>query len=149
MTDCIITAAGADRLLIDGWKHDGAAAAGTDTALSIVGGDGITIRNFWLVGNFAVAAIESITTANTNCVIGGFDQSSYIHNLHADDVCIELLTASTGFVGPNVACKIADNAANITEALVGDAVQFVHPLPICNLSGESTMETNITASTDA
>jgi hypothetical protein len=44
---------------------------------------------------------------------------------------------------------LQDNAANITEALVGAAMQFMQPINLVNLAGESSMQTNIAASTDA
>jgi hypothetical protein len=44
---------------------------------------------------------------------------------------------------------LQDNAANITEAVVGAACQFYQPINIANLAGEVGMQTNITASTDA
>ena len=49
-TDFIVTDAAANRLYIDGWVHRGAAAAGAETAISIVGGDGATVKNFWIDG---------------------------------------------------------------------------------------------------
>lgn len=147
-TDFIVTTAAADRLLIDGWTHRGAAAAGADTAISIVGGDGITIRNFWIDGNFAVAAIENVTTAATNITIGG-GPSNYIYTRNAADVAVTLVATTTGYVGPNINARLTDNAANITEAFVGAAAVFFQPINIVNLAGESSMQTNITASTDA
>jgi len=148
MTDCIITEATADRLLIDGWVHRGAAAAGGDTALSIVGGDGITVRNFWIDGNFAVAGIQGVTTASTNLTLGGFDQSSYIRSRHATVVAITLHANGTGNIGPNIATRILTDADNITTAVVGAAMQIFQPVIICNADGEVGMETDITASTD-
>ena len=44
---------------------------------------------------------------------------------------------------------LQDNAANVTEAVAGAAMQFMQPIRIVNLAGESSMETNITATTDA
>lgn len=147
-TDFIVTDANADRLLIDGWVHRGASAAGADTAITIVGGDGATIRNFWIDGNFAVAAIENVTTAATNLSIYG-DRQSFIRTRNAADVAVTLAAATTAHVGPNINARLQDNAANITEAFVGAAAQFFQPINICNADGEVGMQTNITASTDA
>lgn len=147
-TDFIVTDATCDRLTIDGWTHRGAAAAGADTAITIVGGDGITIRSAWIDGNFAVAAIENVTTAATNLTIGGFDQSSYIRTRNSADVAVTLVATATGNVGPNIAIRLQDDAANITEALVGADMQFFQPLPICNADGEVGLNTNITATVD-
>ena len=148
-TDFIVTDANADRLLIDGWIHRGAAAAGADTAITIVGGDDIIIRNFNIYGNFAVAAIENVTTAAVRATIGGGNGYNYIWTANAADVCVTMVATATGFIGPNINAMLTDNAANITEAFVGAAMQFMQPINICNLAGESSMFTNITASTDA
>jgi hypothetical protein len=146
--DWIVTDANADRLLIDGWVHRGAAAAGGATAISIVGGDGITIRNFWIDGNFSTAAIENVTTAATNLSIYG-ERPSFIRTRNAADVCITLVATATGNVGPNIYERLTDDAANITEANVGADMQFFQPISICNADGQVGLDTNITASTDA
>lgn len=147
-TDFIVTDANADRLLIDGWQHRGAAAAGAATAISIVGGDDITIRNFNIYGNFSTAAIENVTTAAVRANIAGGSGWNHIWTENSADVCITMHASATGFIGPNIAAMLADNAANITEAFVGAAMQFIQPIEIVNLAGESSMQTNITASQD-
>lgn len=155
MTDCIVTTLAADRFHIKGWLHSGATAAGADTALSIVGGDGIIVEDFDIFGNFAVAAIENVTTAATNLRIGGGSGENYIQQGldSATPVAVTLAAASTGHVGPNIHARIGvdatSNAANITEAFVGAAMQFFQPINICNLGGEVAMQSNITATTDA
>lgn len=147
-TDFIVTTAAADRLHIADWFHNGAAAAGADTAISIVGGDAIVIEDFRITGNFAVACIENVTTAATNIVIRGKSGPSLLQTVNAADVVVALAATTTGFVGPNINAQLKDNAANITEAFVGAAVVFFQPINIVNLAGESSMQTNITASTD-
>lgn len=146
--DFIVTDANADDLLIDGWKHKGAAAAGADTAITIVGGDNITIKNFDIDGNFAVAAIENVTTAAVNLSVYG-DSVSYARTRNAADVIFTAVSTTTGNVGPNIYARLQDNAANITEAFVGAAMHFYQDIAIVNADGESSMLTNITASTDA
>lgn len=148
-TDFIVTTAAADRLYIKNWVHNGAAAAGADTAISIVGGDMSVIEDFTIIGNFAVAAIENVTTAATNLRIGGGDGQNFIWTKNAADVAVTLAATTTGFVGPNINAQITDNTTNITEAFVGAAAVFFQPINIVNLAGESSMQTNITASTDA
>ena len=154
-TDFIVTTAAADRLKISGWIHNGATAAGADTALSIVGGDGIVVEDFSIFGNFAVAAIENVTTAMTNATIGGGPGINYIQNGldSTTPVAITLVSTSTGHVGPNINIRIGldstSNTINITEAVVGAAMQMFLPINICNLGGEVAMATNIVASTDA
>src|SRR3989304_5533665 len=151
----IVTPAAADRLKISGWIHNGATAAGADTALSIVGGDGIVVEDFSIFGNFAVAAIENVTTAMTNARIGGGGGVNYIQNGldSTTPVAITLVSTSTGPVGPNINIRIGldttSNTINITEAVVGAAMQMFLPINICNLGGEVAMATNIVATTDA
>lgn len=148
-TDFIVTDDNADRFYISGWRHVGAAAAGADTAITAVGGDDWVIEDFEIYGNFAVAAIENVTTAANRVRIGGGYKQCYIWTENAADVAITMAAASTGHIGPNINIMLQDNAANITEALVGAACQFFQPINIVNLAGESSMQTNITASTDA
>jgi hypothetical protein len=148
-TDFIVTTDACDRLTISGWVHRGASAAGADTAISLVGGDDWVIENFSIYGNFAVAAIENVTTAANRVRIGGGPAPNYIWTEHASDVAVTMVAASTGSIGPNINAMLQDNAANITEAFVGAACQFFQPINVVNLAGESSMQTNITASTDA
>lgn len=140
---------GGDRLLLDGWVHRGAAAAGAQTAISIIAGDGCTIKNFWIDGNFGTAAIENVTAAATNLTIYGGDGPSYIRTRNAADVAITLVATATANIGPNIYIRLQDNAANITESLVGADAQFFYPLQIVNADGELGFEWNGTASTDA
>jgi hypothetical protein len=147
-TDFIVTDANADRLLIDGWIHRGAAAAGADTAISIVGGDDIIIRNFNIYGNFAVAGIENVTTAAVRINIGGGYGWNYIWTENAADTAVTLVATTDGWVGPNICARLADNAANVTEAFVGADAQFIQPIRIVNADGESSLDTNITATVD-
>jgi hypothetical protein len=156
-TDFIVTDANADRLLIEGWTHRGAAAAGANTAITIVGGDDITIRDFWIDGNFAVACIENVTTAAVNLSVYGNTQC-FTRTRNAADVIVTAVATTTGNIGPNLNIRLQDNAANITECLVGADMQFYGPLQIVNLDGEMPFGVtavggigmiNKTASTDA
>ena len=143
--DFIVTDDNCDRLKINGWKHLGAAAAGADTAITLVGGDDWEITNFDIYGNFAVAAIENVTTAANRIKIN----NGFAETANSADVLITMVATTTGFIGPYINGRLADNAANITEALVGADCQFMQPINLVNLDGESSMQTNITASTDA
>jgi hypothetical protein len=147
-TDFIVTDANADGLTIDGWIHKGAAAAGADTAISIVGGDNISIDNFDIDGNFAVAAIENVTTAAVNLNVGARSQGNLARTRNAADVIFTAVATTTGFVN-NIFSRLQDNAANITEALVGADMQFGPNLPIVNADGELAFQWNGTASSDA
>ena len=147
-TDFIVTDANADRLYIDGWVHRGAAAAGADTAITIVGGDGIVIKNFWIDGNFAVAAIENVTTAATNINIYG-ESASFLRTRNSADVLVTLVATATGNIGPNLYGRVADNAANFAGAFVGDDANFYGPILLVNADGEAGGDAAGTASTDA
>lgn len=146
--DFITTTAAADRLYISDWVHRGDAAAGANTAISVVGGDGLVIENFNLYGNFVTAAIENKTTACTNATIGGGYKQNYIWTKNSADVAVTLAATSTANIGPNINAMLTDNAANITEAFVSAGGRFFQPINIVNLAGESSMQTNITASAD-
>lgn len=148
-TDFIVGDDNCDRLLISGWKHLGAAAAGADTALTVVGADDVVIEEFDLYGNFAVGAIEQVTTAGNRWRIGGGRKPNYIWTEHANDVAITMKSDTTGYIGPNIFIMLQDNAANFAGATVGAAMQFMKPIQIVNLAGESSADTSITASTNA
>ena len=148
VTDFIVTDANADNLLISGWRHLGAAAVGADTAITIVGGDNITIEDFWIDGNFAVACIENVTTAAVNLSVGGGHRMNYARTRNAADVIFTAVATTTGNVGPNIFARLQDNAANITEAFVGAAMQFYTPIGIVNADGERSLDWNGTQSAD-
>lgn len=148
-TDWIVGDDACDRLRITGWKHLGAAAAGADTALTVVGADDVVIEDFDIYGNFAVAAIEQLTTLGNRWRIGGGVKQSFIWTENAADVAITMKSDTTGWIGPNINIMLQDNAANITECVVAAAMQVMQPINVCNLAGESSMQINITASTDA
>lgn len=144
-TDFIVTTVNADRLLIDGWIHRGAAGAGAQTAINVVGGDDIEIMNFNLYGDFIAGAIENATTAAVRISV----HDGYIWTEGAEDLAVIMHADTTGRIGPNISVRLQDDAANITEAFVGAKCQFFQPISICNADGEVGLNTNITATTDA
>lgn len=145
-TDWILTTAAANRLKITNHRHDGDPAAGANAWLAIVGGDGILVDGLRCDGNFAVGGIDIRTTATTDLEV----RNVYFRTRNAADIfLIDTITASTGLIGPNLNLRLQDNAANITEAITGVTFVYFQPINIVNLAGESSMQTNITASTDA
>lgn len=142
--DFIVTDANANYLYIKDWIHRGAAAAGAATAISIVGGDGGVIKDFWIDGNFSTAAIEGVTTAATNLTIS----DGYIRTRNAADILITLVATGTGNVGPNIYGRLQDDAANITEAIVGADMQFFDPIYIANADNERGLQWDGTVSAD-
>lgn len=145
-TDVIVADANADRLLIDGYFHNGAAAAGGASAIALIGMDNPVISNFRIVGNFSVGAIDMRTTAVVDVEIF----NGYIWTKNAADIAIvDTITASTGRIGPDLNLMLKDNAANITEAITAATCHQFDPIYVCNLAGEKAMLINTTASTDA
>ncbi|MDY6835499.1 MAG: hypothetical protein SVY53_11940 [Chloroflexota bacterium] len=146
-TDTIITTAAAERLLIDGYRHIGAAAAGANSAIAIVGAvDGVEVKNFNIYGNFAVGAIDFRTVASTCAWI--HDGLIWTEN-SADIAIVDTITGSSGTIGPNLYIMLQDNAANITEAVTGATFHLFDNVYVCNLASEKGMLINWTASTDA
>jgi hypothetical protein len=146
-TDCVLTTANADRMELAYFEYDGATAAGTNAGIALVGGDGIKIHDFVMDGNFAVGGIDVRTTATTDLKV--FNCNSFRTRNAADIFIVDTITASTGTVGPNLNLRLQDNAANITEACTGATFVYFQPINVVNLAGESSMQINITASTDA
>lgn len=155
-TDVIVADANADGMVISsivpgryGWRHLGAAAAGSASAIQIVGGDDIVIQDFWIYGNFSTAAIESVTTAAVDLTIGGGLMPWHIMTENTADIAITSVSTTSGSViGPGT-IRLADNAANITEAIGLGDMNLYQPVRITNLDSESSIDSNITASTDA
>lgn len=145
-TDVILTTAAANRLKVVNHRHDGATAAGGASAIALVGGDRIRIENCRFDGNFSVGVIDIRTTATTDLEISNVVART---RNAADIFLVDTITGSTGMIGPNIYLRLNDNAANITEALTGSTFVYFQPISIVNLAGESSMQTNIVASTDA
>lgn len=146
-TDFIATDANADRMKLVRWTHRGATGAGADTAISIVGGTDIVIEDAWVDGNFAVSAIENVTTNAVNLALyGGMNRPCYLRTRNNADVVFTARAGTTGNVGPYLYCRLQQNASNITEALVGAGMQFMQPCYIVNANGERNIETNIAVS---
>lgn len=145
-TDVIIADANADRLLVDNYFHNGAAAAGANSAIALIGMDNPVVRNFKIVGNFAVSAVDCRTTAVVDLDI----YDGYIWTKNAADLCIkDTVTGSTGKIGPNLQMMLTENAANITEAVTGATFHMFDDVYVCNLVNEKAMLINWVASTDA
>lgn len=145
--DWVLTTAAANRMHLHHFEYDGDTAAGTNAGIAIVGGDGHKIHDFVADGNFAVGFIDIRTTATTDLKV--FNVMSFRTRNSADIFLIDTITASTETIGPNLYLRLQDNAANITEACTGATFVYFQPISIVNNAGESSMFTNITASTDA
>lgn len=145
-TDVIIADANADRLLIDGFFHNGAAAAGANSSVALIGMDNPVIRNFKMVGNFAVSAIDCRTTAVVDLDI----HDGYIWTKNAADLCIkDTVTGSTGKIGPNLYLMLTDDAANVTEAVTGATFHLFDDVLVCNAVNQKALAINWTVVADA
>jgi hypothetical protein len=147
--DWIDADANADRMLILDHVHRGATDAGAASWVTIAGADDVTIVPRFVDGNFSAACIENTAAASNLTVYGRGDHPAIMRNRNASDVIVTAHASTTGTQGPNIYARLADNAANITEAFVGAAMVFHQPISIVNNAGEVGMQTNITASTDA
>lgn len=148
VTDGILTTAAADRLKILKHVHRGDSAAGTNSAIALVGGTGIEITADRIDGNFAVSAIDIRTTATTDLFI---HDVAYARTRNSADLIIsDTITGSTGQMGPNIFMRLQDNAANITEAITGATFVVMDVgVHVVNAAGEKSIAINWTASTDA
>lgn len=129
----MLTTAGANRLKVTNFTHDGATGAGGVASIAIVAGDGIIIDGAWIDGNFSVAAIDIRTTATTDLQVRniiGRNRNS------ADAILVDTITGSTGTIGPNLNARMADNAANFATAFSGATFVYHGPISLVNLAGE-------------
>ena len=149
--DFIVSDANADRMTILGWVHRAnGGKVGAQTAISIVGGSDHLIMPALIDGNFATACIENVTTAcDSLSVMGSAAMPCYLRTRNAADILVKCVATTKGHIGPFLYGRLNDDAANITEALVGASMEFFPPLYLCNGDGEKAIETNITASADA
>lgn len=145
-TDWILTTAAANRFSLLRHRHDGDPAAGANTFLAIVGGDGIVVDGLRLDGNFAIGGISVRTTATTDLEV----RNVMFRTRNAADIfLVDTITGSTGMIGPGLYLRLNDNAANITEAITGATWVLFDDIFVVNLAGEKAMLINTTASTDA
>lgn len=132
-TDGILTTAGANRLTIRDFRHDGAVGAGTNAGIAIVGGDGIVIDGLRMDGNFAVAGVDIRTTATTDLEV----RNVMFRTRNAADIFLtDTITGSTGVIGPNLYLRLQDNAANFAASVAGATFVYHNPISIVNLAGE-------------
>lgn len=147
IVDGVLTTAAANRLVIDGFVYDGAAADGGAAAIAIVGGDRIEIKNFNIDGDFSVSAIDVRTTATTRLAV--HDGRFYNRDAAVDTVIKDTITASTGIMGPNLIISLEEHAANVTESITGATFRVIDDVYVVNLDNEKAMLINWTATTDA
>lgn len=149
--DFILTVAAANRMRLLNWVHRAnGGKTGAQTAVSIIGGSDHIIQPLWIDGDFATACIENVTTACDNLqVFGSAEFPAYLRTRNSTDVIVTCVATTKGRIGPFLNARLEDDAANITGAFVGADMEFFQPINIVNADGESSMQTNITASTHA
>ncbi|MHC4403764.1 MAG: hypothetical protein ACYTG0_29250 [Planctomycetota bacterium] len=144
--DIIGSTANADRLLIDGIKIIGDTGGNSgQSAINIVGGTDVTVRNFNIYGDFQTGNIENVTTAAVRLTI----EKGLLWCVAPEDIAIGCKAETTGTINGPIKIKLADHAANFTGALVGAAMQFFGDFLICNLVGEQGGPWDGTTSTSA
>ena len=150
-TDFVVLDANADRCGIHRHTHRGATAAGADTWLSAVGCDRLVVESPVVDGNFAVGCVELVTTACTLFkVYGAGGRGAFFHTRHSNDIVFDdVVTGSTGDVGPGLSCMLADNAGGtLAEMTVAATGQCWDPIEMVNLAGEAAIGTDSAASAD-
>jgi len=143
-TDVIMTTADADRLVIDGHFHNGAAADGADTAIAVVGCDDVIIKNSVFYGNFDLGAIQCRTTAAVRLRV----HDVQVWTEGSEDLAVlDTVTGSTGIMGPNIFMILQDDASNITEAITGATFYVIdHGVHVVNAANQKSLAIDWTAS---
>lgn len=136
----------ADRLHLNNFRVRGDAAAGGVNAIQLNGCDDVIIENCFFDGNYSSSIIEIITTACLDLEV----RNVVARQRNAADLFLkDTITGSTGMIGPNLFLRLADDAANITEAITGATFTLFDPIYVVNAANEKAMLINWTASTDA
>lgn len=96
----VLTTASANDMLIEGCYFFGSTDAGTATAIRIVGGDSIKIKNNVIIGSFTttLGGIQNVTTTATNILIEG---NKIINRTAVSTVAITLHASCTGAIVNN------------------------------------------------
>lgn len=133
-----------------GYTHDGrGGATGGISIFTIGAANDCIIQPRRIVADCSTALIENTAAASDLYIFGSPDAGCHLENLNSADVIVTCHSSTTGAIGPNMNMRLADDAANITEALVMAAGVFYPPLKVVNAAGQSAMEFNATATTDA
>lgn len=148
--------AAADRPLIDGFfmtstQTIGSGASQCNSCLVFTGCDNPVVRNSTVIGRFDISIIECRTTAVVrlevyNCRLMNLDNRA----AGTAGTCVEdVVTGSTGLLGPDLFCVLGADAANVTEALTGATFHVVDPVYVVNAVNEKGFLINWTATADA
>lgn len=125
--------AGAARGLVKGFRFVGHASGDANASACQVTSavDGIRVEDFWAIGLFAAAGLET-TAANTNMLV----RDVYVEQAHATtDAGITLHASTTGLLINCVVKSATDDANGFNNAMVGAGAAWFNPL-VCNAAGE-------------
>lgn len=112
-TDCIVTAAGATRLTIDGWRYFKGDEAGTakQSNIQINGVDEMFLRDIYIAGDFGTGNIENVTDEFLN----GHLENIFLNNTNAGPIpCMVIDANATGFA-KNVKCRVASGSTFVSS----------------------------------
>jgi|GEM_PF-2753526 len=144
---------GIDRCLLENFKILGDTAAPATSGIVVQQSNkDCVIRDFWIEGNYTDGCIDNNNVGVQRLmIIGG--KGSYARNSNSNDQIINLSATATGFIAGPMALRLADNAANITESIVGAAMQIyasgAFEIGVVNADGEAALQWNGVKSTDA
>jgi hypothetical protein len=143
----MVTTTAANRMLVDGCIFDqGGADAGPNSALDLVGAEDAEIRNCYFHGNFAHGCIQCLGTLSARIWI--HDCKFWTRNI-TDLAIKDIVTSSTGRIGPNLQIMLTDNAANLAQAVTGGTFHMIDPVYVVNLVNEKAALSTWTATTNA
>lgn len=147
--------AAADRPLIDGLFFTGSQTIGsgsgiTNSVLVFTGCDNPVVRNSTIITRADISLIECRTTAVVrlevyNCRLSNLDdRAAGTAGTAVEDV----VTGSTGLIGPDLFITLGADAANITEAITGATFHVVDPVYVVNAVNEKGLLINWAISAD-
>jgi hypothetical protein len=111
-TDCIITSAAADGLIIDGWKYyESTTGTQKNSQIRLLGVDNAVVKNIDIVGDFIVANINNLTTECLNLRL----EDIKLKNINATPKPGIVLQANTTGFAKNLDVRIASGTTYISS----------------------------------
>jgi len=150
--DFIFADGGAHRMTLLNWTHRAnTGKTGPLAALTMRGGaEDMIVVPRWIDGDFSVGCIRNDSTASAQIqIFGSAEWPAYMRTRNAADVIVACVATTKGRMGPYLNLRLTDDAANITECLVGADMEFFAPISVVNADGERSMEFNATQSADS
>ncbi|MFA5030686.1 MAG: hypothetical protein WC495_03795 [Patescibacteria group bacterium] len=111
-TDCIITSAAADGLIIDGWKYyESTTGTQKNSQIRLLGVDNAVVKNIDIVGDFIVGNINNLTTECLNLRI----EDIKLKNINATPKPGIVLQANTTGFAKNLDIRIASGTTYVSS----------------------------------